>query len=34
MALGWELLRMLPVAELTRLKPQQVQRYLEGAARA
>jgi V/A-type H+/Na+-transporting ATPase subunit B len=34
MALGWELLRMLPVAELTRLKPQQVARYLDGTPRA
>ena len=31
MALGWELLRGLPVAELTRLKPQQIERYLQGA---
>jgi V/A-type H+-transporting ATPase subunit B len=34
MALGWELLRALPAAELTRLKPQQVERYLKGGARA
>jgi V/A-type H+/Na+-transporting ATPase subunit B len=34
LALGWELLRSLPVAELTRLKPEQVERYLEGAAHA
>ena len=34
LALGWELLRSLPVAELTRLKPAQVERYLEGAAGA
>jgi V/A-type H+-transporting ATPase subunit B len=31
MAVGWELLRTLPVAELTRLKPQQIVRYLQGA---
>lgn len=30
MAVGWELLRSLPVAELTRLKPQQVEQYLSG----
>ena len=34
LTLGWELLRALPAAELTRLKPQQVERYLEGGARA
>jgi len=34
MALGWELLRALPLPELTRLKPQQVERYLRGGARA
>ncbi len=34
LALGWELLRALPSAELTRLKPQQVERYLTGGARA
>ncbi len=34
MGLGWELLRALPAAELTRLKPQQVERYLKGGARA
>jgi V/A-type H+/Na+-transporting ATPase subunit B len=34
LALGWRLLRALPVAELTRLKPAQVERYLEGATRA
>ena len=34
LALGWELLRALPAAELTRLKPQQVERYLGGGARA
>ncbi len=34
MALGWELLRALPAAELTRLTPQQVERYLLGPARA
>ena len=34
LALGWELLRALPAAELTRLKPQQVERYLSGGARA
>lgn len=31
MALGWELLRALPVAELTRLKQQQIARYLATA---
>ena len=34
LALGWELLRALPVAELTRLKPQQVERHLSGGTRA
>lgn len=34
LALGWELLRALPAAELTRLKPQQVERYLTDGARA
>jgi V/A-type H+-transporting ATPase subunit B len=34
LALGWELLRALPVAELTRLKPRQVERYLQGGRRA
>lgn len=34
MAIGWSLLRGLPVAELTRLKPQQVERYLGGAPHA
>jgi vacuolar-type H+-ATPase subunit B/Vma2 len=28
MAVGWELLRILPAAELTRLKPEQIARYL------
>ena len=28
MAVGWELLRTLPAAELTRLKPEQIARYL------
>ena len=28
MAIGWELLRILPAAELTRLKPEQIARYL------
>jgi V/A-type H+-transporting ATPase subunit B len=28
MAIGWELLRALPVAELTRLRPEQIARYL------
>jgi len=28
MAVGWELLRTLPVAELTRLKPEQIARHL------
>jgi V/A-type H+-transporting ATPase subunit B len=28
MAIGWELLRLLPAAELTRLKPEQVARHL------
>ena len=28
MAIGWELLRFLPAAELTRLKPEQIARYL------
>jgi V/A-type H+-transporting ATPase subunit B len=27
MAVGWELLRALPVGELTRLKPEQIARY-------
>jgi len=31
MALGWELLRALPVAELTRLKPEQIARNLAPA---
>lgn len=31
MAVGWDLLRALPAAELTRLKPQQIERYLSGA---
>jgi vacuolar-type H+-ATPase subunit B/Vma2 len=30
MGLGWELLRGLPVAELTRLSKQQIDRYLSG----
>jgi V/A-type H+-transporting ATPase subunit B len=34
LALGWELLRALPVAELTRLKPRQVERYLQGGRHA
>jgi len=34
LALGWELLRALPVAELTRLKPAQVERYLQEGRRA
>jgi V/A-type H+-transporting ATPase subunit B len=34
MAVGWDLLRGLPVAELTRLKPQQIEHYLSGAPRA
>ena len=34
MAVGWELLRTLPAAELTRLKPQQIERYLAGAGSA
>jgi V/A-type H+/Na+-transporting ATPase subunit B len=34
LALGWELLRMLPVEELTRLKPAQVERYLREAGHA
>ena len=28
MAIGWDLLRILPAAELTRLKPEQIARYL------
>jgi V/A-type H+-transporting ATPase subunit B len=31
MTLGWELLRDLPVIELTRLKPEQIKRYLAAA---
>jgi V/A-type H+-transporting ATPase subunit B len=34
MALGWQLLRGLPVAELSRLTVQQIERYLSGPARA
>jgi V/A-type H+-transporting ATPase subunit B len=34
MALGWELLRSLPVAELTRLSKQQIDRYLGPASHA
>jgi V/A-type H+-transporting ATPase subunit B len=34
LTLGWELLRVLPEAELTRLTPAQVERYLRGGARA
>ncbi len=34
MALGWQLLRGLPDAELTRLTKQQIERYLRGAAHA
>ena len=34
MALGWQLLRGLPVAELSRLTEQQIERYLSGPARA
>ena len=34
MAVGWELLRGLPVAELTRLNPQQIERYLSAATPA
>jgi V/A-type H+-transporting ATPase subunit B len=34
MAIGWKLLRELPVAELTRLKQQQVERYLSEAVHA
>jgi V/A-type H+-transporting ATPase subunit B len=34
MAVGWQLLRGLPVAELTRLKPQQIEHYLSGAPHA
>jgi V/A-type H+/Na+-transporting ATPase subunit B len=34
LALGWDLLRALPAAELTRLKAQQVARYLKGGAHA
>jgi len=34
MALGWQLLRGLPVAELTRLTTEQIERYLSGAAHA
>jgi V/A-type H+-transporting ATPase subunit B len=30
MAAGWELLRALPAAELTRLKPEQIAHYLAG----
>ena len=33
LARGWELLRPLPVSELTRLKPAQITRYLEEGAR-
>ncbi len=32
MAVGWELLHGLPVAELTRLKPEQIARYLSAPA--
>ena len=34
LARGWELLRALPLSELTRLKPQQVERHLQGGLRA
>ncbi len=34
MAIGWQLLRGLPAAELTRLTKQQIERYLSGAAHA
>ena len=34
MAIGWELLRALPLTELTRLKPEQIERHLRGGARA
>jgi len=34
MTLGWQLLRGLPAAELSRLTKQQIERYLGGAARA
>jgi V/A-type H+-transporting ATPase subunit B len=34
MALGWRLLRLLPVEELTRLKQQHIERYLRGEAHA
>jgi V/A-type H+/Na+-transporting ATPase subunit B len=30
MEVSWQLLRGLPTAELTRLKPQQIERYLSG----
>jgi V/A-type H+-transporting ATPase subunit B len=33
MALGWELLRELPVSELTRLSKRQISHYLEREAR-
>ena len=34
MAIGWQLLSSLPVAELTRLTKQQIERYLSVAAHA
>jgi V/A-type H+-transporting ATPase subunit B len=33
MAVGWELLHGLPVAQLTRLKPEQIARYLSAPAK-
>jgi hypothetical protein len=34
MAIGWRILRMLPASELTRLKRQQIARYIEEPAGA
>ena len=34
MRVGWELLRALPAAELTRLKREQIERYLSGESHA